>query len=84
MSNKRIKELRNLSPVELAAKVRELEGGVFQGRIKKSTGQLEDTASLWRARKDLARVRMLSAVRAVEPKGSRVAEPEGSKASERK
>ncbi len=71
MSNKRIKEMRNLSPVELAAKIRELEAGVFQGRIKKNTGQLEDTASLWRARKDLARAKMLSAARAVEPKGSR-------------
>jgi len=61
MSNKRIKEFRNLVRDELATKSRELESTIFDLRMKKATGQLEDTASLWRARKDMARIRMLLA-----------------------
>lgn len=62
MANKRIKELRNLSADELVVKARELEKEVFQTRMKRATGQLEDSASLWRLRKDLARVKMLHAL----------------------
>ncbi len=61
MSTKRFKELKNLSRDELATKIREAEGQLFQTRMKKVTGQLEDTAMLWRLRKDLARMKMLEA-----------------------
>jgi ribosomal protein L29 len=46
---------------ELTTKIRESEGQLFQVRMKKATGQLEDTASIWRLRKDLARMKMLRA-----------------------
>ncbi|MGK5087104.1 50S ribosomal protein L29 [Bdellovibrionota bacterium FG-2] len=59
MSNKRIKELRSLSKDELNTKVREAEAHLFEIRMKKATGQLADTASIWRSRKDLARIKML-------------------------
>jgi large subunit ribosomal protein L29 len=59
MSNKIIKQLKNLSKDELVTKVRELEAGLFQARMKKVTGQLENTASLWKMRKDLARAKTL-------------------------
>lgn len=59
MSNKRFNELKNLSKDELTAKVREFEASLFQVKMKHATGQLEDTANLWRLRKDLARVKML-------------------------
>ena len=59
MSNKIIKKLKNLSKDELVTKVRELEAGLFQARMKKVTGQLENTASLWKMRKDLARAKTL-------------------------
>lgn len=59
MSTKRFKELKNLSKDELTAKVRESEGELFQTRMKKATGQLEDTAKIWRLRKSLARIKML-------------------------
>lgn len=59
MATKRIKELKNLSASELATKIRESEAQLFQTRMKKVTGQLEDTASIWRLRKDLARMKML-------------------------
>ncbi len=59
MSSKRLKELKNLSKDELATKVREVEAELFQVKMKKMTGQLSDTASLWRLRKDVARMKTL-------------------------
>lgn len=59
MSSKRFKELKNLSKDELAAKVRETEAELFQVRMKKMTGQLADSAQLWRLRKDVARLKTL-------------------------
>lgn len=59
MATKRFKELKNLSKDELATKIRETEANLFQARMKKVTGQLSDTASLWRSRKDMARLKTL-------------------------
>ncbi len=61
MSTKRFKELKNLSMDELATNIRDSEGQLFQVRMKKVTGQLKDTATIWRLRKDLARMKMLRA-----------------------
>lgn len=60
MANKQMKELKNLSKEELLSKARELEAGLFQGRMKQMTGQLENTSSLWQMRKALARMKMLA------------------------
>jgi large subunit ribosomal protein L29 len=49
-------ELRDLAPVELAAKGRELRDQLWNARIKKATGQLENTALLGSLRRDIARV----------------------------
>ncbi len=59
MSNKRIKELKNLTQDELKSKIREAQSSMFQLKMKLKTAQLEDTASLWRQRKDVARMKML-------------------------
>lgn len=59
MATKRFKELKNLSNDELMTKMRESEAQLFEVRMKKATGQLEDTAKIWRLRKDLARMKML-------------------------
>ena len=48
-------ELRDLSAEELEAKSSELRGELFNVRIKKSTGQLENTAKLGTIRRDIAR-----------------------------
>ena len=50
------KELRELEPEELVAKGRELRDQLFNARIKKATGQLENTALLRALRRDVARV----------------------------
>ena len=48
-------ELRDLSVEELEAKARELRGELFNVKIKKSTGQLENTAKLRTLRRNIAR-----------------------------
>ena len=59
VSTKRLKELKNLSKDELLAKVRETEAELFQVKMKKATGQLSDSAQVWRLRKDIARMKTL-------------------------
>ena len=48
-------EFRELSVEELETKSRELRGELFNVKIKKSTGQLENTAKLMLLRRDIAR-----------------------------
>lgn len=59
MANKAMKDLKNLSASELVVKTRELEKNLFDTRMKKVTGQLADSAMIWRVRKELARVKTL-------------------------
>jgi large subunit ribosomal protein L29 len=49
-------EFRDLSLDELRAKGRDLRSEAFNVRIKRSTGQLENTAKLKQLRRDIARV----------------------------
>jgi len=49
-------EFRDLSLDELRAKGQDLRGEAFNVRIKRSTGQLENTARLKQLRRDIARV----------------------------
>ena len=49
-------DLRDLSVDELVAKGLELRGEIFNARVKKATGQLENLARLRLVRRDIARV----------------------------
>ena len=49
-------EIRELSMDELVAKGNELRGEAFNVKIKRSTGQLENTAKAKQLRRDIARV----------------------------
>jgi large subunit ribosomal protein L29 len=49
-------ELRDLSLNELQTKAQDFRGEAFNIRIKRSTGQLENTARLKQLRRDIARV----------------------------
>jgi large subunit ribosomal protein L29 len=61
------KELRDLAKDELAAKSRELRDELFNVKVKRATGQLENTALLGRLRRDIARVEtVLREMRGVE------------------
>jgi ribosomal protein L29 len=59
VATKRFGELKNLSKEELVTKLRETESQLFEAKLKKVTGQLENTALIWRLRKDVARMKML-------------------------
>ncbi len=52
-------ELKDLSIEELAAKSDDLRHEYFNARVKRSTGQLENTAKLMLLRRDIARVETL-------------------------
>lgn len=49
-------ELTSLTESELERKGAELRDALFNARIRRATEQLEDTASLRRVRRDIARV----------------------------
>jgi large subunit ribosomal protein L29 len=49
-------EIRDLSLNELQTKAQDLRSEAFNIRIKRSTGQLENTARLKQLRRDIARV----------------------------
>jgi len=60
-------DIRDLSMAELDTKSRELRHELFNVKVKKTTGQLEDTAKLARLRRDIARVEtIMSEKRGVE------------------
>ena len=50
------RDMRELTLEELAVKSRELRGDLFNAHVKRSTGQLENTAKLEQLRRDIARV----------------------------
>ncbi len=52
-----IKELRELTPDRLSALEQSLRKQIFDARIKNYTNQLDDTASIRRLRRDMARVK---------------------------
>ncbi len=49
-------ELRDLAVEELEAKSRDLRGELFNVKVKRTTGQLENTALLRQLRREVARV----------------------------
>jgi large subunit ribosomal protein L29 len=50
------KDLRGNEPAELRSTLRKLEEDLFKNRLKKTTNQLENTALIRQARRDIARV----------------------------
>ena len=59
----KIKELRSLSVDELEAKLLELKKEQFNLRVQHSTGQLQNTAGMRKARRDIAKINTLLAER---------------------
>ena len=53
------KELRDLSREELKLKEKEQSQEIFNLRLQKATGQLANTATIPKAKKDLARIKTL-------------------------
>jgi len=59
----KIKELRSLSVDELEAKLLELKKEQLNLRVQHSTGQLQNTAGMRKARRDIAKINTLLAER---------------------
>ncbi len=59
-------EMRDLEPAELTKKVAELRKEVFGLRFSNATGELDDTAGLGRAKRDLARALTVEREKALE------------------
>ncbi len=53
------KELRELTPEEIAKRQKDLKEEVFNLRFRHSTGQLENTSRMKVVKKDLARITMV-------------------------
>ena len=54
------KEIRELSPAEITAKLRELREQLLQLRLRKQTGQVEKTHEIRTLRKDIARLETIA------------------------
>ena len=54
-------EFRDLSAEELEVKEKELTEALFNLKFQHATGQLDNTAQLGKTRKDIARVKTISA-----------------------
>ncbi|MCD6727046.1 MAG: 50S ribosomal protein L29 [Solirubrobacteraceae bacterium] len=61
------KELRDLSPEELVEHVKTARKGIFGLRFQHATGELESTAGLRAAKRDLARALTVARERGIDP-----------------
>ena len=57
MANKKLDALKNMSEKELIKGVADAQKSLFESKIRLATGQLENTGSLWKARKEIARMK---------------------------
>jgi large subunit ribosomal protein L29 len=64
MAKKKLEGLRNLSVKEMAQRIAENRKALFEAKIKLSTGQLENTALIWKTRKEIARIKTFMAQKA--------------------
>ena len=64
------REIRDLEDAELARRVAELRKEVFGLRFANATGELDDTAALRRAKRDLARALTVARERALSAVGA--------------
>jgi len=54
MAKKKLETLKNLSVKEMNQKILDGRKVLFESKIKLATGQLENTALLWKTRKEIA------------------------------
>ncbi len=57
MAKKKLETLKNLSVKEMNQKILDGRKVLFESKIKLATGQLENTALLWKTRKEIARLK---------------------------
>ncbi len=54
---RKIDAIKNLGVKELEARLAEVRRETFEAKMKLATGQLENTSSLWKMRKEIARIK---------------------------
>lgn len=64
----KIKEIRDLTSVEIEAKVKSLKEELFNLRFQLATGQLENTARIGKVRKAIGRMKTVIRERELENK----------------
>jgi large subunit ribosomal protein L29 len=64
VAKKKLEGLKNLSVKEMAQKIAENRKALFEAKIKLATGQLENTALIWKIRKEIARIKTFMAQKA--------------------
>jgi large subunit ribosomal protein L29 len=57
VAKKKLEGLKNLSEKEMNQKISDNRKALFEAKIKLATGQLENTAMIWKLRKEIARVK---------------------------
>jgi len=57
VAKKKLEAIKNLSDKELKQKTLEAQKSLFESKIKLATGQLENTALIWKTRKEIARLK---------------------------
>ena len=60
------KEIKNLDDEQLVEKVREFREEIFNLRLRNATGELENTAGLGAARRDVARLLTVARQRGID------------------
>jgi large subunit ribosomal protein L29 len=64
VAKKKLEGLKNLSEKEMNQKIGDNRKALFEAKIKLATGQLENTAMIWKLRKEIARVKTFIAQKA--------------------
>jgi len=64
------RDLREMTPEELEARLRDLKGELFNLRFQLATGQLDNVMRIRQVRRDIARVKTV--MREMELKGGRL------------
>jgi ribosomal protein L29 len=57
VAKKKLDGMKNLTEKEMTQQILGAQKSMFENKIKLSTGQLENTAMLWKARKEIARLK---------------------------
>jgi large subunit ribosomal protein L29 len=57
VAKKKLEGLKNLSVKEMNQKILDNRKALFESKIKLASGQLENTATIWKLRKEIARVK---------------------------
>ncbi len=79
MSTKNFKTMKALSKDELATKLRESESNLFKAKMQHKTGQLGDTAMLWRLKRDITWIKTIQGGAVAKTKTAPAAAAKGSK-----